>query len=176
MQTLRFAKSWRSLLEMRNFYQYLLEISDVREDLFMYTEMTPYSARKSRLIQVDLPVTSWKQVTNRFLALDLSSRRQRRHPQAIHWTPLSLALRILRDDNLLIAVFNKDALSLNFSNRQLNRAVNYIYGPHGIVTQGVVYVLALVIKALTNSTWKLKLQDSLINPRGVPRFINPHER
>ncbi|ORX53145.1 APG9-domain-containing protein [Hesseltinella vesiculosa] len=87
-QLLRFIRDIPALKEMHNFYNYLLKIPDS-----------------------DIQTVSWQQVITQIMAIrETNPNTSRSSP--IHLDAHAIASRIMRKENYLIALFNKDTLDI----------------------------------------------------------------
>lgn len=117
-RVIRFGMGVRKLWEMHEFYAELLEIPEVG---FSYQNLYARPTDQSSFIQNDIQTIPWHAIVIRLSTLRAS------HPSALSsvrstsstTTPVSrldahdVANRIMREENYLIALFNKDVLDLS---------------------------------------------------------------
>lgn len=115
-QIINFLSSIRRLVDMYNFYTYLLKIPDVCDATFL----SP--APVLSLAQADIQTIAWSEVVRRIeaireenptTAISSKSARNSNSSTTAKLDAHDIANRIMRQENYLIALFNKELLDLS---------------------------------------------------------------
>jgi autophagy-related protein 9 len=115
-QIINFLSSIRRLVDMYNFYTYLLKIPDVCDATFL----SP--APILSLAQADIQTIAWSEVVRRIeaireenptTAISSKSARNSNSSTTAKLDAHDIANRIMRQENYLIALFNKELLDLS---------------------------------------------------------------
>lgn len=115
-QIINFLSSIRRLVDMYNFYTYLLKIPDVCDAAFL----SPVPILS--LAQADIQTIAWSEVVRRIeaireenptTAISSKSARNSNSSTTAKLDAHDIANRIMRQENYLIALFNKELLDLS---------------------------------------------------------------